>query len=320
MEFLPCFDTDVLPAEGRVRESTLITTSADTLERFQDYLTVELRLSRQTVDTYMRECRMLSRFSEDEGQSVADLDANEIVSYLVQRRGAQGVDQRTVAKIISAIRALYQFLVIDDYRPDNPALLLEVPRAEQRVPGVLRVDEIDTLLASIDTSTPRGMRDRALFELIYSCGLRISEAVELRLNSIHVREGLVRVRGKGDRERLVPLGEEAVQRLADYLERGRPQLLRPKKRTDMLFLNNRGEGLSRKGMWKRFRELVGKTGIDAKVHTLRHSFATHLLEGGADLRSVQELLGHQDISTTQIYTHVDKDDLADYHRTHHPRG
>lgn len=303
-----------------MRESTLASQSTDTLERFEDYLTVELRLSRQTVDTYMRECRMLSRFSDSHDCHVADLDADTIVTYLLERRGEDGVDQRTVAKIISAIRALYHFLVIDDYRPDNPALLLEVPRAEHRVPGVLRVEEIDTLLASIETDTPRGMRDRALFELIYSCGLRISEAVELRLQSIHLREGLVRVRGKGDRERLVPLGEEAVYRLSEYLEKGRPQLIRVKKRTDRLFLNNRGEGLSRKGMWKRFRELVGKTGIDAKVHTLRHSFATHLLEGGADLRSVQELLGHQDISTTQIYTHVDRDDLADYHRVHHPRG
>ncbi|TVQ26711.1 MAG: site-specific tyrosine recombinase XerD [Spirochaetaceae bacterium] len=309
-----------LQAEGRVRESSAVATSRDTLERFEDYLSVELRLSRQTVETYMRECRMLSRFAAVQKVDVADLDTDTIVSYLVSRRGENGVDQRTVAKIISAIRAMYHFLVIDDYRPDNPALLLEVPRAEQRIPGVLRVEEIDELLASIDCSTPRGMRDRALFELIYSCGLRISEAVELRLNSIYLREGVVRVRGKGDRERLVPLGEEAVQRLSDYLEKGRPKLVRTKKRTDSLFLNNRGEGLSRKGMWKRFRELSGKTGIDAKVHTLRHSFATHLLEGGADLRSVQELLGHQDISTTQIYTHVDRDALAEYHRTHHPRG
>jgi integrase/recombinase XerD len=185
---------------------------------------------------------------------------------------------------------------------------------------VLKVEEVESLLATIDTESATGLRDRALFELIYSCGLRISEAVELSPDSVYLTEGLIRVRGKGNKERLVPMGEEARYWLSRYLSDGRTRLSKPTKPSRSLFLNNRGDGLSRKGMWKRFRELSERTGIEAKVHTLRHSFATHLLEGGADLRAVQELLGHADISTTQIYTHVEKADLKDYHRDHHPRG
>ncbi len=291
----------------------------DILDRFQDYLAVELRLSVGTVETYMRECRMLADYARESGQTVEELEIEALIGFLLRRRGS-GIDGRTVAKIVSAIRALYHFLVIDDVRRDNPALDLEAPRSGHRIPGVLRVEQIDALLDQIDVSTPRGLRDRCLFELIYSCGLRISEAVELTVDSVFPDEGLIRVRGKGDRERFVPMGEEARTALEHYLAAGRPHLSNGRTRTKMLFLNNRGHGLSRKGMWKRFRQLAAQAGIEAKVHTLRHSFATHLLEGGADLRSVQELLGHSDISTTQIYTHIDRDALAGKHAAYHPRG
>lgn len=291
----------------------------DVLDRFEDYLTVELRLSKGTIDTYMRECRMLKQYASERRFEVGVLTTTQLVDYLVFRRN-EGIDGRTVGKIVSALRSLYHFLVIDGERGDNPALELEVPRAGHRIPGVLRVEQIDALLSEIDVSTPRGLRDRCLFELIYSCGLRISEAVELEVDSLYLEEGLIRVRGKGDRERFVPIGGHARQALESYLEAGRPRLSTGKTKTKTLFLNNRGAGLSRKGMWKRFRELAAKAGVEAKVHTLRHSFATHLLEGGADLRSVQELLGHSDISTTQIYTHIDRDAMAKKHAQYHPRG
>ncbi len=293
--------------------------SRDILDRFEDYLAVELRLSRGTVETYMRECRMLAQYATSRDTEIPSLSTEDLIGYLVSRR-SDGVDPRTAAKIVSGLRSLYHFLVLDGIRGDNPALELEAPRPGHKIPGVLRVEQIDALLAEIDISTPHGLRDRCLFEIIYSCGLRISEAVELGVDSIYLTEGLIRVRGKGDRERFVPIGGHALEALEAYLEHGRPMLSSPRITTKMLFLNNRGAGLSRKGMWKRFRELATKAGVEAKVHTLRHSFATHLLEGGADLRSVQELLGHSDISTTQIYTHVDRDALAEQHAEYHPRG
>jgi integrase/recombinase XerD len=218
------------------------------------------------------------------------------------------------------LRSFFQFLVLEGVRSDNPALSVDMPKTEQRAPGVLTVEEVEALLNHIDVDTPFGLRDRALFELIYSCGLRISEAVELTLERLHLDEGIIRVRGKGDKERFVPVGGEATRWLESYLEHGRPALTRPGRRNTFLFLNHRGDGLSRKGMWKRFHELCRRAGIEAKVHTLRHSYATHLLEGGADLRAVQELLGHSDISTTQIYTHIEKSRLKSYHREYHPRG
>lgn len=291
------------------------------LLRFQDYLIVELRLARRSVETYVRECSFFLEYLELEALSPLEIDTTGVIRYLIHRQtGKRELDQRTIAKVVSSLRSFFQYLVVTRERADNPALLVEMPKMEHRVPGVLRVEEVEQLLENIETDSPFGLRDRALFELIYSCGLRISEAVELSVRSLFLSEGIIRVRGKGNKERLVPIGGEAIRWLKLYLEAGRPKLVRSQRKTDKLFLNHLGGGLSRKGMWKRFRELSGKSGITAKVHTLRHSFATHLLEGGADLRAVQELLGHSDISTTQIYTHIDKEDLQTYHHDFHPRG
>jgi integrase/recombinase XerD len=291
------------------------------IERFQDYLLLELRLSGRTVETYLREVRTFSAFLSDSGLSLLDASAAVIIEYLVQRQTAENsVDQRTVAKIVSSLRSVYTFCVREEIRPDNPAMQVEMPKATQRVPGVLSIEEIESILHSIDISTPYGLRDRALFELIYSCGLRISEAADLDLDTVFLNEALIRVRGKGGKERIVPVGGEAVHWLGRYLDEGRPHLFNRKISSPRLFLNHRGSGLSRKGMWKRFREIIEKLGIDAKVHTLRHSYATHLLAGGADLRAVQELLGHSDISTTQIYTHIEREDLRTYHQEYHPRA
>lgn len=294
--------------------------SDELLERYRDYLEIELRLSAQTVGTYVRECEAATAFARQAGKRLSDLDSAAIVDYLVQRDVA-GVplEQRTLSKILSALRSFYQFCMLERVRSDNPAKRISSPRVPHRLPGVLSVAEIDRLLGSIDTSRPGGLRDLALFELIYSCGLRISEAVALDLGDLFLPEALIRVRGKGDKQRLVPLGEDAALRLSEYLADGRPHLS-GNDSGDAVFLNRLGARLSRKGMWKRFHEHASAIGIEAKVHTLRHSFATHLLQGGADLRSVQELLGHADIGTTQIYTHVDREQLREYHRHYHPRA
>ncbi len=288
------------------------------LKRFEDYLRVELRLASQTVETYIRECKNFLSCLDGREKSAIEAEASDIIEFLVDRQaGSSGVDQRTVAKIVSSLRSYYQYMIMEGFRKDNPAMKIDMPRTAQRVPGVLTVDEVERLLNQIDVSSPLGLRDRALFELIYSCGLRISEAVTLTTDMLYLHEGIIRVSGKGGKERLVPIGGEATKWLELYLTEGRTMLRKTGKQPKKVFLNNRGDGLSRKGMWKRFRQLVLNAGLNAKVHTLRHSFATHLLEGGADLRAVQELLGHSDISTTQIYTHLDKEDLKVYHSDFH---
>ena len=290
------------------------------LARYRDHLEIELRLSAQTVGTYLRECEAAAAFAKRSGKQLADLDSSAIVDYLVQRdAGGAPLEQRTLSKMLSALRSFYQFCILERLRTDNPAKRISSPRAPHRLPGVLSVAEVDRLLGSIDTSRPGGLRDLALFELIYSCGLRISEAVALDLGDLFLPEALIRVRGKGDKQRLVPVGETAAARLSEYLAHERPHLVGTHG-GDALFLNRLGARLSRKGMWKRFHEHAAAIGIEAKVHTLRHSFATHLLQGGADLRSVQELLGHADIGTTQIYTHVDREQMRAYHRRYHPRA
>ncbi|MFW5737900.1 MAG: tyrosine recombinase [Spirochaetota bacterium] len=281
------------------------------IRSFEDYLTAGLRLSRGSVSTYVRDCRGFLVWLEENGTTAQDVATTQIIDYLIARQQEDGIDQRTIAKTISALRSLFHYLVLEGEREDNPATLVEVPRMAHRVPGVLDLEEVERLLAAIEV-------DGALHAVTLTGVLRISEAVELTVDRVYLAERLIRVRGKGDRERLVPMGEHALHWLRRYLDEARGKLT--KRPENALFLNNRGQQLSRKGMWKRFREIVAKAGVDAKVHTLRHSFATHLLEGGADLRAVQELLGHADISTTQIYTHVDRDELATYHADFHPRG
>lgn len=286
---------------------------------YHAYLVSELRLADPSVDTYTREVGLFLTFAAAENLDLVTCTVRDLAAWLISRRDG-GIDERTIAKVMSALRSFFQYLVLDGIRNDNPALRLESPRTQQKLPDVLSVEQVETILAGIDLASPLGLRDRALFELIYSCGLRISEAVELSLGDLFLAEGIIRVLGKGDKERLVPIGEEACHWMRVYLDDARPLILKVQAREEKVFVNHAGEGLSRKGMWKRFKELTARAGLSAKVHTLRHSFATHLLEGGADLRAVQELLGHSDISTTQIYTHVDKDDLRVYHHDYHPRG
>ena len=240
-----------------------------------------------------------------------DVTVQNLMYYLVKRQ-TDGCSEQTLAKDISGIRALGDYLVRKQIWLENIALLLDRPKASRNLPKVLSIEEVDSLLSTIDTSKNCGKRDDALFELIYSCGLRISEACDLLISNVHLEERLILVHGKGDKERIVPFGEQAFNKLVLYLEEVRPQLVQDKI-IPQVFVNYRGEAISRKGVWKRFKELEALTGIDCKVHTLRHSFATHLLSGGADLRSVQELLGHSDLATTTIYTHITDDQIQTAH-------
>jgi integrase/recombinase XerD len=229
------------------------------------------------------------------------------------------IDARTLAKAASAIRAFFRYLVLEGRVTSNPARLVDSQRVAMRIPRFLPVEEIDALLSACDATRALGIRDRALFELIYSCGLRVTEAVRLTVDRVFLPESVVRVLGKGARERLVPVGDRAKHELEKYLAESRPQLA-GRSPASALFLGRGGKMLSRKTVWKIFKRLAVRAGLEGKVHSLRHSFATHLLQGGADLRSVQELLGHADIGTTQIYTHVSQEVLKRTHEEFHPRG
>lgn len=274
------------------------------------------RVSEQTSITYKTSAREFLIWLMDKKIKLKNVTSKDLLYFLVQRK-TEGRDERTLAKDISVLRALGDYLVRKNYWVQNEALLLDRPKAHGSLPKVLSIEQVDLLLDSIDTSTLSGKRDSTLFELIYSCGLRISEACNLKISDVHLNEHLILVHGKGNKERLIPFGEKALEKLIYYIENVRPELVRGKNTPD-LFVNYKGEPISRKGVWKRFKQLQALCGIDSKVHTLRHSFATHLLKGGADLRSVQELLGHSDLSTTQIYTHITEDQLMDVHKKYFP--
>lgn len=287
---------------------------------YDGYLRYELRLATSTVMVYVSEIKRFGKWMDTHNMKFTDISGSDLESYVLFRNHEQNLSARTVSRILSSLHSFFSFLRTATYRKDDPSLYVERPKISQSIPNVLEIDEVEYFLDSIDLKSPLGLRDRTLFELIYSCGLRVSEAVDLELTQIFLKEGLIRIRGKGNKERIVPLGDEAEHWLSLYIKQVRPLLLKRSTLSTKVFLNNRGNGLSRKGMWKRFRSIAQKTSLEGKLHTLRHSFATHLLRGGADLRTVQELLGHEDISTTQIYTHVDRADLEEAHHNYHPRA
>ncbi|MBN2652359.1 MAG: site-specific tyrosine recombinase XerD [Spirochaetales bacterium] len=287
---------------------------------FYNYLFSELRLSDNSIMAYLSEVKFLLEFIEKNSLDLLSISEKEVEDYLINRR-THGADSPTIAKALSIIKSFYNFLLKENYVTLNPASLIETPASKRKLPQVLTIDEVDALFSQIDISNRLGLRDRAAFELIYSCGLRISEACNLNVSDIFFDEGLISVVGKGNKQRLVPLGEEAVYFLREYLRTSRPTLSKKSsKESQALFLNNRGKRLDRKGLWKKFSNYRALADVDSKVHTLRHSFASHILQGGADLRSVQSLLGHSDISTTQIYTHIDTRALRSAHGNFHPRG
>jgi len=287
------------------------------LRRFQAYLLATRRRSVLTADAYLREIEMLENFLFQYGKTPLDAGEEDLLAYLVNR-SQSGLQRTTMARIIASVHSFYRFCLNEKLRADDPSIQIRTPKQDRNLPDVLDPDSIEHVLECIDITSPNGLRDRALFELIYSCGLRISEAANLKFQQLYLQERLLRVIGKRKKERLVPFGDEAKYWLSRYLAEARP-LLEKRERTDFVFLNQEGKGISRKGIWKRFSKIREKSGVNAKVHTFRHSFATHLLAGGADLRTVQELLGHSDIATTQIYTHIDEESLMMYHKEYFPR-
>jgi len=310
------------------------------LERYNSRLLALERRSPLTAETYRFEISRFLDWLTGEGLSLqVNLPLHDITRYLTYRRTIDGITSRSVAKAISALRSFFRFLAdeckeltgqqdaaqasaskVPDVSADASALmsLVQIPKHAERLPLVHSKEDVERLLSCVDTNTPLGIRNRALYELIYSAGLRISEAVALNSADIFISRRLARVTGKGDKERLVVFGDHAAHWLTRYIQEARQKLL-GKRNGKALFVNKSGKRLSRKGIWKNYCGLALQAGLGTKLHTLRHTFATELLSGGADLRSVQELLGHANITTTQIYTHIDQKQLKDNHRKYLPK-
>ncbi|RLA96418.1 MAG: site-specific tyrosine recombinase XerD [Deltaproteobacteria bacterium] len=289
-------------------------------DAYLHYLAVEKGLSRNTLEAYSRDIKAFIEFLK--GRSLQDLrgvDRRTALQF-VKALESKGLSLRSINRSLVAVRGFFRFLVRDGYLEEDPWEEMGLPSLPRRLPEVLTEGEVERLLEQPDPSTPLGMRDGALLELLYGTGMRVSEASDLRLEALQLDLGFVTVKGKGGKERVVPLGEVAKERVVLYLKEGRPSLAKGSA-SPYLFLNPRGGKLSRQGVWKVVKRYALAAGIKTRItpHTLRHSFATHLLRRGADLRFVQAMLGHADISTTQIYTHVDREYLRELHRRFHPR-
>jgi integrase/recombinase XerD len=291
---------------------------SDLLKRFLNYLAVEKGLSRNTLEAYERDLRKYFTFMEKKDPD--GITPQDVLDFL-SRLSKEGMAVPSSARCLSAIRGFHKFLLTDNLVAADPTENVDSPHGWTRLPKTLNSGEVETLLGQPDLSTILGIRDKAMLEVIYAAGLRVSELVGLRLQDVNLERGFVVVLGKGSKERAVPLGEFASARLRDYLERARPLLLKGQS-SDAVFVSSRRRQLTRQMFWERIKHYVRKAGIARNVspHTLRHSFATHLLDNGADLRAVQVMLGHSDISTTQIYTHVSRERLKRIHEKYHPRG
>jgi integrase/recombinase XerD len=291
------------------------------IEAFEDFLGLEAGNSRHTVENYLRDIRRLAFYALSKEASAPDAITQQILRDHIYDLKDLGLAATSIRRAISAIRTYFRFLIGEGHVTKDPSGQLETPKTWRTLPEVLTVQEVEALLAAPNPDEPLAWRDRALLEVAYATGVRVSELIGLALNDVWFDDGLVRVFGKGSKERLVPIGRRAMGAAAVYAREVRPTL--DKGRTEgKLFLNARGQPLSRVGAWGIIKRCAERGGINKKVspHTLRHTFATHMLEGGADLRAVQEMLGHADLSTTQIYTHVDRDFLRSVHKMYHPRG
>jgi integrase/recombinase XerD len=292
-----------------------------TLKDYEGFLKLEKGLSGNSIQAYLSDIHKLIHFMELKQISGGpeDLDDQQLRQFLVWI-SETGLSARSQARVLSGLKAFYRYLLLEDRLQKNPTALLEGPMVGRKLPEVLSVDEIDRMLGKIDLSKPEGRRNKAMLEVLYSCGLRVSELVNLKITSLYRDEGFLRVLGKGDKERLVPISGNAVREIDFYLP-DRNALEIKSGEEDMLFLNRRGKRLSRVMVFTMIKELAQAAGIRKQVspHTFRHSFATHLVEGGADLRAVQEMLGHESIITTEIYTHLDKSFLREAILSFHPR-
>ena len=285
------------------------------------FIQIEKGLSSNTIGAYRRDLDKYIDYLNEHKIAHIDFVDRQTIQQCLGYLHDQGASAKSLARFISTVRSFHQFALREKYAAKDPTVLIETPKYERRLPDVLEVDEIVALLETPDISKNNGYRDRTMLELLSATGMRVSELIQLEVENVNLIMGFVRVFGKGNKERIVPLGDTVIDFLTKYIETVRPQLLK-KTTTDALFLNLHGKPLSRQGIWK----MIKQTGIKANInktltpHTLRHSFATHLLENGADLRAVQEMLGHSDISTTQLYTHVSKSQIRKMYNAFHPRA
>jgi integrase/recombinase XerD len=290
-----------------------------TIDAYLAYLRDVRRMSPNTIESYARDLAGLAGFAEKLGREVGVLDRRDLEAY-VRSLMASGLSPRSTARAVACVRGFYRFAAVEQQQESSAADDLRAPRAWAALPKFLDLEEVDRLLAQPDTSTTRGMRDKALISVLYATGLRVSELISLKLSSLHLDEGYLTCVGKGDKERIVPIGQEATDWVRRYLAESRPRLAAAG--SPWLFVNARGTPLSRVGFWKLLKEYGRKAGISRAIspHLLRHSFATHLLDRGADLRAIQMMLGHADLSTTQIYTHVLEARLRAVYDRFHPRA
>ncbi|MBO0468238.1 site-specific tyrosine recombinase XerD [Enterococcus plantarum] len=294
-------------------------------EQIIDYLhnlQIERGLSLNTRKSYERDLHKYFAFlKEQKVETWQVIDRYTIMEYL-QILHNENNASATIIRMISTLRGFHQFLRQERYTDHDPMQHIDSPKKAQKLPSTLSIEEVTTLIETPDTTKPLGIRNRTILEVMYATGLRVSELVDLKIGDLHLSIGLLQTIGKGDKERIIPLGDYAIQWIEKYLEEARPILIKKNQNETHLFVNHHGNSLSRQGVWKNLKQIVQEAGINKTItpHTLRHSFATHLLENGADLRIVQELLGHADISTTQIYTHITKQRMADVYKQHFPRA
>lgn len=303
-----------------VKQRRKMPAQEDIYNRYKTYLRLEKALSANTIEAYLADLDKLVRFVESEGKDIRKITYDDLQQFVAQLHDV-GIHARSQARIISGIKSFYKYLLLDGYIESDPTELLELPKIGMKLPEVLSVQEIDRMLDSIDLSTPEGQRNRAMLEVLYSCGLRVSELVGLRISDVYPEEGFIRVEGKGSKQRLVPISQTALREIKNYLYY-RGMMVVKKGAEDILFLNRRGAPLTRVMVFYIIKQHAELAGIHKTVspHTFRHSFATHLLEGGANLRAIQEMLGHESITTTEIYTHIDRESLRKEILEHHPRN
>lgn len=291
------------------------------IDSFLTYLTAVKGLSKNTLESYGRDILKLAVFLEGKNITRIDqVDYKHILDFLTYLK-EQGLNPRSTSRTLISIRQFFKFLLTEKFIESDPTFLIRTPKTKRVLPEALSLEDVEKLLSSPDESSPEGIRDKSMLEVLYATGIRVSELVELRLNDVNFELGYIIAYGKGSKQRIVPIGEKAKIKLREYLDTSRPKLL--KSRTSPhLFVTRLGRKMTRQGFWKVIKAYSRKSGLTKKIspHTLRHSFATHLLERGADLRAIQVMLGHSDISTTQIYTHVERERLKEVHKKYHPRS
>ncbi len=290
---------------------------------FKDYLKIERGMSAHSVEAYLHDVSKLEQYALMADWKVLPTEIEAIhIQQLMAYLAEMGIAGRSISRIISGVKAFFKYLVFENIRTTDPAELIEPPIMSQKLPEVLSIVEIDKILAEIDMSKPDGMRNRAMLEVLYSCGLRVSELINLKISYLYLEIGFIKVFGKGSKERFVPIGRSAIKHLEFYLKHTRPDLPTKADYADMVFISRLGKTLSRQMVFMNIQDLALKANIHKTIspHTFRHSFATHLLEGGADLRAIQQMLGHESISTTELYTHMDSEYLRQTIIDYHPRS